>query len=123
MKDGRTDRHAAEILAIGLGEGERRSVAQRVLGALAEGSVALPLDEATPDRLSEAMVVLSPVVAPGFDAVELAARLRASGFRGRWLAYADDLPDRALIVSEVEEVAPDLRFDLVVLGSGPRLAR
>jgi hypothetical protein len=121
-RGGHAGRRAGEILIIDAGGPDGASVAQRVLGALAAGGTALPPDEATPDRLSDAVVVLSPAMAEGLDAVELAGRLRAGGFRGRWLAYAEDLPDRQLIVREVGEVAPDLRFDLVILGGGPRLA-
>lgn len=113
----------AEILTIGLEDAERGSVARRVLGALAEGVVSLPADEATPDRLRGALLVLSPVMGRSLDAVELATKLKDSGFRGRWLAFAEELPDRNIVMREVGEVAPEVAFDLVVLGGGPRLAR
>jgi hypothetical protein len=111
----------AEILVVGLSEAARQSVEHRLLGVLGRDSVAVRPEDLTDDRLGGAMIVVSPVMGPGFDAVELAERLRAARFRGRWLAFAEDVPYRKLIVREIGEAAPGLRFDVVVMGRGPRL--
>lgn len=65
-------------------------------------------------------LILSPLVTPVFDAVDLARHLRQRGFQGRYLALVDKLPSANLIRREVEAQAPGLNFDVVVLdGSSP----
>jgi hypothetical protein len=65
-------------------------------------------------------LVLSPLLTPVFDAIDLARYLSQRGFRGRYLALVDRLPSANLIRREVEAQSPDLNFDVVVLdGSSP----
>jgi hypothetical protein len=65
-------------------------------------------------------LVLSPLLTPVFDAIDLARYLSQRGYRGRYLALVDRLPSANLIRNEVEAQSPDLNFDVVVLdGSSP----
>lgn len=65
-------------------------------------------------------LVLSPLLTPIFDAIDLARYLSQRGYRGRYLALVDRLPSANLIRREVEAQSPDLNFDVVVLdGSSP----
>ncbi len=65
-------------------------------------------------------LVLSPLLTPVFDAIDLARYLSQRGFRGRYLALVDRLPSANLIRREVQAQSPDLNFDVVVLdGSSP----
>lgn len=65
-------------------------------------------------------LVLSPLLTPVFDAIDLARYLSQRGFRGRYLALVDRLPSAKLIRREVEAQSPDLNFDVIVLdGSSP----
>lgn len=65
-------------------------------------------------------LILSPLLTPVFDAIDLARYLSQRGFRGRYLALVDRLPSANLIRREVEAQSPDLNFDVVVLdGSSP----
>ncbi|MGP1355460.1 hypothetical protein [Roseicyclus sp.] len=65
-------------------------------------------------------LVLSPLLTPVFDAIDLARYLSQRGYRGRYLALVDRLPSANLIRREVEAQSPDLNFDVVVLdGSSP----
>lgn len=66
------------------------------------------------------VLVLSPLLTPVFDAIDLARYLSQQGYRGRYLALVDKLPSANLIRREVEAQSPDLNFDVVVLdGSSP----
>jgi hypothetical protein len=65
-------------------------------------------------------LVLSPLLTPIFDAIDLARYLSQRGYRGRYLALVERLPSANLIRREVEAQSPDLNFDVVVLdGSSP----
>lgn len=77
------------------------------------------LDKAALDK---AMVVLSPIFGKTFDAVVLAEQLHAHGYIGRYIAVVPHLPNHKVILDEVGLVAPDLSFDIVETGRGPRNA-
>jgi CheY-like chemotaxis protein len=65
-------------------------------------------------------LVLSPLLTPVFDAIDLGRYLSQRGYRGRYLALVDRLPSANLIRREVEAQSPDLNFDVVILdGSSP----
>lgn len=65
-------------------------------------------------------LVLSPLLTPLFDAIDLARYLSQRAYRGRYLALVDKLPSANLIRREVEAQSPDLNFDVVILdGSSP----
>lgn len=72
--------------------------------------------------LGKAMVVLSPIFGATFDAVDLAEQLHAHGYAGRYIAVVSHLPNYKVIMDEVALVAPDLSFDIVETGHGPRNA-
>ncbi len=61
-------------------------------------------------------MVLSPLSSAEFDAVELGQRLQELGFHGRYRAIAALGTDASLVVEEVRQAAPDLDFDLIVIG-------
>ena len=115
-----TDGRRADILLVGLGASDAAAVPQRLFGALARSTVDVPYSTLAPSQMRGAMAVLSPVVAHDFDAVDLAGRLQEAGFRGRYIVYSEDVPDERIIRSEVEHVAPDLAFDIIAMGHGPR---
>ncbi|EAR51008.1 hypothetical protein OG2516_03368 [Oceanicola granulosus HTCC2516] len=58
-------------------------------------------------------IIVSPLVGPGFDALEIARRLQECGFTGCYRAIADKLPHADLVRREVRAAAPDVEFDLV----------
>jgi len=60
-------------------------------------------------------LVLTPLLTPMFDALDMARYLSQAGFRGRYLALVDQLPSANLIRAEVEAQSPLLNFDIVVL--------
>ena len=60
-------------------------------------------------------IILSPLVADDFDAVDVAEKLVLLGFQGRYRAIAAILPDAELILDEVRGFAPQLDFDLLLL--------
>ncbi len=64
-------------------------------------------------------IILSPLVADDFDAVDVAVKLIELRFQGRYRAISDDLPDADLIRQEVRNFAPQLDFDLLLM---PRMA-
>lgn len=60
-------------------------------------------------------VVLSPLVADGFDCFDLAHALAEAGFRGRYRAAAVYIPDPGLVRREIRASFPDLDFDIIVI--------
>lgn len=76
-------------------------------GALLTGHMAPPL-------------ILSPLLTPRFDALDVAVILTRCGYRGRYLALVDKLPSASLIRREVAAQSPGINFDVIVLdGSTP----
>lgn len=60
-------------------------------------------------------MVLSALVGDEFDAMEVARRLVEFGFQGRYRALTDDLPDAGAVRAEIQEIAPNLDFDLFLI--------
>lgn len=58
-------------------------------------------------------VVLSPLVTPRFDCLELANCLERFGYSGRYRALSPKLPRPDLVRAEVRGQFPKLDFDLV----------
>ena len=66
------------------------------------------------------VLILSNLVTPGFDALDLARFLVQNGYRGRYLALVDRLPNPTLIRREVAAQSPGINFDVIILdGSSP----
>lgn len=65
-----------------------------------------------PALLQDVDLVLSALMDDGFDALDVARRLRAAGYRGRYRAITVPLPDPAAVLAEVRAEAPGLDFDL-----------
>lgn len=111
--------HALSVLFVGA------TVAEAVERANLTGrnEVFVGFDELTQDRLLELApdVVLSPMVTRQFDCLELAHRLHAFGFQGRYRAIAPDLPRPELVRNEVRGQFPTLDFDVLMVA--PQEAR
>lgn len=60
-------------------------------------------------------VVLSPLLAPDFDILDVVDRLVRIGFTGRLIAVAGCLPDSGAVQNEVRQQCAQFRFDLVEL--------
>lgn len=60
-------------------------------------------------------IILSPLVADDFDAVDVAAKLIELQFTGKYRAISDTLPDADLIRKEIRSFAPQLDFDLLLV--------
>lgn len=70
------------------------------------------------DRAGHPDVILSPLVGDSFDASDIARLLVDAGFKGHYRIISDDIPDAALISSEIRAIACGLDFDLLVLPAG-----
>lgn len=86
-----------------------------------DGFQFVDIDDLNADIVNEKEpdIILSPLVADDFDAVDVAIKLIDLRFQGRYRAIADDLPDADLIRQEVQIFAPQLDFDLLLM---PRMA-
>lgn len=60
-------------------------------------------------------IVFSPLVHRDFDTAELAERLQDCGFTGLYCAIAEQLSFPALVRADVQRLAPNVRFELIVL--------
>lgn len=80
-------------------------------------------DDVTADLLDDFApeIILSPMYASAFDAMDLAQRLHALDYRGRYRVTAPQLPDPDVICEEVAQLAPALDFDLLMFSMPPVL--
>ncbi|PXW70321.1 hypothetical protein C7964_102206 [Loktanella sp. PT4BL] len=91
----------------------------------AEGRMVVPFEDVhfidlcnLTEELLEAFdpdLILSPLFAGGFDVLDVAQRLVALGYQGRYRAISDNMPDVAMILKEVRTQAEGLDFDLLSL--------
>ena len=74
------------------------------------------LDEVSEELLTRLCptVVLSPVLALRFDCIDLAQRLYALGFTGRYRAVSDELPDPEMVEREIKQLCPGLDFAILI---------
>lgn len=63
-------------------------------------------------------LVLSPLVGDSFDCFDVAERLAAADFGGRYRAVVDSLPNPAVVRRDVAAHFPTLDFDVVMLCDG-----
>lgn len=66
-------------------------------------------------------LILSPLVTPHFDAIDLGHALDRRGYRGRFLAVAESLPDAPLVRREMQDHLPRLNVGLLLLDGTPNL--
>lgn len=71
------------------------------------------LSEATLERFRPT-VILSPVLAIGYDCIEVTLRLRNLGYKGVYRAVAQNMPRPELIEREVSQLYPELNFKIDV---------
>jgi hypothetical protein len=60
-------------------------------------------------------IILSPLLDEKFDVIEIAARLQKLGYKGRYRAITETMPNADMIRAEIQDEAPDLDFDLLVM--------
>lgn len=60
-------------------------------------------------------LVVSPLVGRGFDCFDVAERLIAAQFKGRYRAVVETLPDPSVVRREIRAHFPDLDFDILIL--------
>ena len=61
-------------------------------------------------------LILSPVLSPRFDCIDLAIRLHAARFDGPYRALTSALPDPEMIEREIRALCPGLDFGVVLTG-------
>ncbi len=111
------------VLTVALPMGVRDTLPRHVLAPTAKvrhiamGEVALA---ALTGKCSPALV-LSPLFAPGFDAVDLLMHLKDAAFRGRYLILAPSMPDIPLIRAEMLAQAGDVEVDIICLSDASAL--
>lgn len=79
------------------------------------------LDSVEFDALDAPELVISPLAEAPLDAVEIATRLQAAGFRGRYVAVGRGLKDVSLIQRDISRAAPSVSFAVVALDGGSAL--
>lgn len=113
---------ALDVLALALTDAELSALPRHVLDPKAR-ITRLGYTFLTECRLSgpgAPGLVLSPLLTPEFDALDLARILTQCGYRGRYLALVERLPSANLIRREVAAQSPNINFDVIVLdGSTP----
>ncbi len=67
-------------------------------------------------------LIVSPLIAESFDALELATKLQEFGYQGRYRVVAKEVPNPELVAREIRFVAPAINFaiaGLKVTGPAP----
>ena len=59
-------------------------------------------------------LVISPILTSRFDCIDLAMRLHALGYRGKYRAIAAFVPDPAIIEREIYGFCPGLDFKVLI---------
>lgn len=116
------DSAALRVLALALSEDTLEALPRHVLqpGARITRITLDMLPERPMTGAQAPDLVLSPLLTPEFDALDLARMLTQTGYRGRYLALVDRLPSANLIRREVAAQSPSINFDVIVLdGSTP----
>ena len=96
----------------------------RTLPALSEMLFA-EVHEINPAFMSEMApdIVLSSIITPDFDAIDLAIMLCEAGFTGRYRALTPRLPNPGLVRREVHAACPALDFDVLIVDQESNLHR
>lgn len=113
---------AFRVLSLALSDAELLALPRHVLQP--DAKMRRVTLERLPDELmtgpTAPALVLSPLLTPEFDALDLARILSQCGYRGRYLALVERLPNAKLIRREVAQQSPNINFDVIVLdGSTP----
>ncbi len=66
-------------------------------------------------------IILSPLFGDTFDALDVALRLQELGFKGRYRSLADRIPKGDAIRADIAAHAPDVDFDVLLLGASAPL--
>lgn len=84
-----------------------------------EGYYFIDGHDLTPQLLREMAptLVLSSLVSPDFDAIEIARKLGRMEYAGAYRVLTRNMPDLSLIAKEVQSVAPDLNVDIIDLAT------
>ncbi len=117
-----SDQRASRVLTIGLTTATLAALPRNVLDPQAHvvQSSYEGLDQIVLSGPKAPDLILTPLLTPTFDALDLARYLDQSGYRGRYLALVDALPSANLIRAEVAAQSPQLNFDIVILdGTSP----
>ncbi len=70
-------------------------------------------------EIKQPKMVISPVLCASFDCLDVAVLLQSIGFPGRYRAFSGEMPNSALIRSEISAACPDVDFDIINLaGTG-----
>ena len=64
-------------------------------------------------------IILSPLVADEFDAVDIAVKLISIGFAGKYRAITDQALNATLIRKEIRSLSPALDFDVLQISMPP----
>ena len=101
-----------------LGDLERWAATGRQLPEI-DGTVFAGVDDLSTEfmALTGPSVVLSPLMMRGADVIEIATRLIDTGFAGCYRVVAMALPNPGIVRQEVNAVAPELDFDLIMIPS------
>lgn len=112
-----------DILAVGLTDEQMRATPKQLFATLSDAIVNVPFSGLSHARLRGAMLVVSPLLGPDFDAIDLARTLSEMDFKGRYLAFGEAVPNPQMIRREVVAIAPQLSFEIVEMGGGLHVAR
>ncbi|MEL6551267.1 MAG: hypothetical protein AAFQ54_13575 [Pseudomonadota bacterium] len=81
----------------------------------------IQLHQLTPEFLAllQPAVVLSPLFDLEIDPGEVAELLQALGYRGRYCAVTKSVPKPDVIRRDINRIAPELDFDVIMLDEAP----
>ncbi len=118
MRNGADDADGGTPILLVVGDMHHWRLAGRELPDL-DGFHFVDFADVTGDLLERLRpdVVLSALMAEGFDALDLAATLSELSFRGAYRSISTVVPNPAAIRREVRAAAPGLDFEILLISS------
>lgn len=111
------------VLAVALSQGALAQMPRHVLAPGADVSLSTLACVAARDVTGAGApdLILAPLTARGFDAMDLLAALTEAGFAGRVLVLTPHMPDVPLVRADVQAQAPALNVDVIALDGSSAL--
>ena len=106
----------ADPVMLVVGDGRHRDLSDRIGGPGIHFVPYADLDQPLLAGLYPDIVV-SALMSPVVDAIDLAARLDHLGYRGLFWALASTVPRIPMVRQEVNDVAPNIEFEIVTLSA------
>lgn len=118
--EARSEPARPKVLAVALSPTALSQMPRHVLAPDADVTLTT-LDDLATRGPAAPDLILAPLTARGFDAMDLLATLTKAGFKGRVLVLTPHMPDVPMVRADVLAQAPALNVDVIALDGSSAL--